>query len=278
MSEGHGLPGPSRILMQRRFVVLLPLLGSLMLSPACGGEDVELAPKAEKLEQVAPKTQTAMAWTVQGTGSTVTFEMEAPFERQDGTVPATALSGSLHLDLGDLTKSTGLLTVDISALEIFMQKAEDEGQYGERDKSDLQNEHMRDWLEIGDDVPADILAKNRAVQFSLLEVTKASSADVTAMTGAERTVTLTVNGEMLLHQHKTPKTANLEATFTFDGDRATGLRVRTLSPFGVSLAEHDVRPRTGFGALAKKTLGAMSSKVGEQAAVSVSFSATPAPS
>nr|MCH9686279.1 hypothetical protein [Deltaproteobacteria bacterium] len=152
---------------------------------------------------------------------------------------------------------------------------DDAGQFGARDKSDLQNEHMRDWLEIGDDVPAADLAKNRTVQFSLLEVTDASATDILAMPGATRTVTFTAKGQMLLHQHQTSKTVKMEAQFTFEGDTPRALTVRSLSPLPVGLAEHDVRPRTGFGALAKKTLGAMSSKVGEQAQVSVSFSAVP---
>lgn len=262
--------------MALRIATTLSLLTVLTLPLACGGEDVPLAPKAEKLEAVAPKSETAIEWTLKSTGSKVTFEMEAPFERQDGEVPESAISGSLHLDIHDLSQSTGLIAVDISKLELFMQKAEEAGAYGEREKSDLQNEHMRDWLEIGEDAPEADLAKNQRVQFSLLEVVETSVKDLSSMKGAERTVMLTVKGEFLLHQHKTTKTVKLETTFHFEGDRATGVDVRTVEPFLVSLAEHDVRPRTGFGALAKKTLGAMSEKVGEESRVSVAFSATPA--
>ncbi len=260
--------------MLERIALALPLCTVLLLGPACG-EDVPLAPRAEALEEVAPKTETAMEFVVKSAGSTVNFQMQAPFERQDGEVPESAISGSLHVDLSDLGKSTGLVAVDIAQLEIFMQKAEEEGQYGEREKSETQNEHMRDWLEIGDDVPDDMLAKNRRIQFSIASITDVSSPDVRAMTGADRAVTFTAQGEFLLHQRKTTKTVKMEAKFHFDGDSVTGVDVRTLEPFAVGLAEHDVRPRTGFGALAKKTLGAMSSKVAEEAQISVSFSATP---
>jgi len=263
--------------MLTRIATALPLLTLLVLPAGCGGEDVPLAPKAEKLEEVAPKVETAAAWALQSEGAKVTFEMQAPFERQDGEVPAAAVSGTLHLDPRDLRQSTGLVAVDIGELQIFMQKAEEAGKYGEREKSDLQNEHMRDWLEIGDDVPAEALAKNRRVEFSLREVVEVSQADVSKLSGAERTVTLTVKGDFLLHQRKVEKTVTLAAIFHYEGDRPTRVDVRTTEPFAVSLPEHDVHPRTGFGTLAKKTLGALSDKVGEEAKVSVAFSATPAP-
>lgn len=262
--------------MMNRIATSLTLLALLSTPLACGKDDVKLAPKAEKLDEATPKTATATEWAVQSTGSTVTFEMQAPFERQDGEVPESALSGTLHIDLADLSKSTGLIAVDISKLEIYMQKAEEKGEYGERTKDATQNEHMRDWLEIGEDAPPEELEKNQRVQFSLAEITEVSNADVTAMSGADRTVTLTAKGEFLLHQHKAPKTVKLEATFHFDGDKATGVDVKSVSPFAVALPEHDVRPRTGFGTLAQKTLGALADKVGEEAQVSVAFSATPA--
>ncbi|MEM7154862.1 MAG: hypothetical protein AAF799_18575 [Myxococcota bacterium] len=260
--------------MLRTIAITSSLFAVLALPVACGGEDVKLAPKAEQLEEAQPKSAAAMEWMVQSGGSKVGFEMQAPFERQEGSVPDSALSGSLHIDLHDLTQSTGLIAVDISDLEIFMQKAEEAGKYGEREKSELQNEHMQDWLEIGDDAPADQLAKNRRVQFSLQEVVEASASPA-SLSGAERKVELTVKGEFLLHQHKVEKTVDLSATFHYDGDRPTRVDVKTRSPFAVALPEHDVRPRTGFGALAKKTLGALSDKVGEEAQVSLSFSASP---
>ena len=260
--------------MLSKIAITSSLFALLALPVGCAGEDVKLAPKAEQLKEAAPKSEAAMEWAVQAKGSEVGFEMQAPFERQDGTVPESALSGSLHIDVQDLRQSTGLIAVDISELEIYMQKAEEEGKYGEREKSDLQNEHMRDWLEIGEDAPADQLAKNRRVQFSLLEVTEASAAP-SSLSGAERTVELTVKGEFLLHQHKVEKTVDLSATFHYEGDTPTRIDVKTRAPFKVALPEHDVRPRTGFGALAKKTLGALSDKVGEEAQVSLSFSATP---
>lgn len=264
------------VTMTTRIATTLGVLTLLCVPAACGGEEVALAPRSQKLEQAVPKTETAAQWSVVSEDSEVTFEMQAPFERQYGEVPSSAISGTLHLDPTDLRQSTGLVAVDISQLEIFMHKANEEGEFGEREKSETQNEHMRDWLEIGDDVPAPQLDDNRTVEFSLREVVEASPANVSAMTGPQRVVTLTAKGEFLLHQRKSEQTVKLQATFHYDGDRPTSVDVETLEPFAVALPAHDVRPRTGFGSLANKTLGALSDKVGEEARVRVSFSATPA--
>lgn len=264
--------------MFHRTTLLTAALLSLGLAlPAACGKDEPLAPKAEALEEAAPKSEASVPWTLTTEDAQVRFEMEAPFERQEGKVPSSAISGTLHLDLGDLTQSTGLIAVSIADLEIFMQKTEEAGKFGgEMEKDATQNEHMRDWLEIGDDAPADALEQNQRVQFSLAEVVEATPKDLTAMEGSERSVELTIKGEFLLHQRKTAKTVKLRATFEFEGDTPKSVRVETVEPFGVSLSEHDVRPRTGFGTLAKKTLGALSDKVAEQADVSVAFTATPA--
>ncbi len=60
-------------------------------------------------------------------------------------------------------------------------------------------------------------------------------------------------------------------------DAPTGLTVRSLAPLSIDLDEYDVRPRTGFGKLAAKTLQAMSPKVAKAAEVSLEFSAKRAP-
>ena len=80
---------------------------------------------------------------MQSEGADVFFEMEAPFEpaRQR---PGRAVSGTLTIDPSDLAKSRGLVNVDITELEIYMQRrgSEDEA-YGEREKNENQNKHMR---------------------------------------------------------------------------------------------------------------------------------------
>jgi hypothetical protein len=263
-----------------RTMRLAKLLPVMLMFSACGGESAPPPPLAEKqapIQTQAAKEQ-AVPFTVASQDAQVTFAMEAPLEKQDGEVPATAVSGELQVDLEDLTKTTGLVNLDISDLVIYQQKAEKEGAaYGERIKSDVQNEHMRDWLEIGEDAPAAEADKNKLVQFALGGIEDASQTDIRTMSGPERTVSFVGVGEFRLHQRVTTKRVKLEATFHFEGDAPTSVDVRTVEPFLVGLAEHDVRPRTAFGKLASTTLEAISPKVGKEAEVSVAFTAKPKP-
>jgi hypothetical protein len=231
------------------------------------------AQKSEKIAAVEAKAAEAIEFVVEDPNAQVEFEMEAPFERITGVVPSSAIGGEISLDPKDIGRTTGLLEVDISELEIFQETAETEGEYGERQKSDLQNEHMREWLEIGPTAPDDERAKNSVVQFALRAVESPSVADLSALSGTERKVTFTGVGEFRLHQRSSEKRIALEAVFGFAGDTPTSFSARTTEPFAVDLAEHDVRPRTAFGKLAQKSLDAMAPKVAKQAEVSVSFAA-----
>jgi len=255
----------------------LPVLTLLALC-ACGSEHAPpLAEKREEIKPVEKKTPTAVSFVVEDPDAKVTFTMEAPFERQDGEVPASAVTGSFDVDLSDLSKSTGLINVDIAELAIYQQSAEEAGNYGERSKSDLQNEHMRDWLEIGDDAPAEDAKKNRLIQFAIANVENPSVASLSAAGGATQTITFTAVGEFRLHQRVATKKAEIEATFHFEGEFPTSVDVKTVKPLKLELAEYDVHPRKGFGKLADKTLEMMAPKVARDADVNVQFHAAAAP-
>lgn len=250
--------------------LLLALTGGVA---ACDNTpSAPLAPSASALAPTKPATSTAKKFTVDKASSKVEFMMEAPQEKIRGRVPG-AMEGELQVDPADLTKTTGLLSVDISGIELFQTKADDSGKFGEEAKSDLQNTHARTWLEISDDAPPDVKKANSRVEFAVRSVENVSQKDVTAMTGNTRKVTLVAKGDFLLHGRKTEKTAELEATFTFEGDKPVSVAVKTVKPFGIGLAEHDVRPRDKFGSLAQKTLEVLAPKVAKEAQVSLDFNA-----
>lgn len=264
--------------MRSALSTLLVATTALALTAGCSSEPQKpLAEKAEKLEPEKPKSIEARTFKIQGPGSSVGFEMEAPLEKIRGRVPEGAISGEINVDFMDLTKSNGLVHVDIKELELFQRKAGDDGTLGEETKSDLQNEHARAWLEIGEDAPEEDRVKNTRVEYSVKTVKSASVTDLTKVSGAERKVTLQVEGELLLHQRKATKAAELEVVFTFDGETPTKMTVKTVKPLGIGLEEYDVRPREAFGKLAAKTLGALSDKVAQQAELSVEFAAIPDP-
>ena len=130
--------------------------------------------------------------------------MRAPLENIHG-VAADSMEGTLQLDLSDLSQSTGLVKTDLLKLEIFQRKREAANEdFGEETKNPTQNEHMRDWLQIGDDAPEDARERFRWVEFRIARVSDVSNANVMEMEGAERTVQLTAHGELRLHG-RTPR-------------------------------------------------------------------------
>jgi hypothetical protein len=205
--------------------------------------------------------------------SRVELLMDAPEEKIRGRVDGTT-TGELHVDLADLRRTTGVLSVDLDALALTQVKIED-GKIGKETRSEKQNEHARTWLQISPDAPEVARAKNRIATFTIRAVTVAGEPDVRMMPGAERKVALGVKGDFLLHGKAVEKTLDLEATFGFEGDRPTRVAVRTAKPFAVSLPEHEVKPRDTFGTLALKTLEALSPKVAKEAAVTLEVVAVP---
>jgi len=255
-----------------------PLALPVYLLLACGGEPVKLAEQAEQLSLEAPKSGGAQRYTIDPASGRLGFDMDAPLEKIRGRVPPGALSGEIFVDPADLARTTGLVHVDLRELELFQRTSGDDGQsFGEETRSETQNQHAREWLEIGPDTPAEHLEKNARVEFSLRAVEDLSAADLGALPGPTREVHFTATGEFLLHQRKASKSARLTATFTMDGERPTRVTIRSREPLTIGLDEYDVRPRTGFGKLAAKTLQAMAPKVASAAEITLEFTALLAP-
>jgi len=236
-----------------------------------------IAPVSSALAPVKAAAMGAVKLTVDKAPSKIDFMMEAPKEKIHGKV-TDATSGELNVDPNDLTKSTGLLTIDISSLEIFQAVADEkDGKFSEEKKSDAQNKHARTWLEISDDAPAKERADNARVQFAIKSIDVTGEKSLAKMTGPERKVMLVAKGEFLLHGHKAEKTTTLDATFKFDGDRLVSVLVKSAKPIAVDLAEFDVKPRDAFGRFAAKTLDVLAPKVNKEALVSVDFTAKASP-
>lgn len=265
----------TKMIAQRIPMILLMLAAVGCDSPGASGTSTAaptIAPTSSALAAPKAATTASQKLAIEKAGSKVELLMEAPQEKIHGVV-SEATTGDLQIDLVDVTKSTGLVTVDIGDLVLYQAKIDDKGKISEEKKEDKQNEHARNWLEIAPDAPAEMRDKNRKVQFSIKSIAVTGDKDVTKMTGKERKVMLKVTGDFLLHGHKTEKTAELEATFTFDGDKATSVHVKSVKPFAVGLVEHDVKPRDAFGKLALKTLEKLSPKVAKEARVSLDFTA-----
>ncbi|MDX2051861.1 MAG: hypothetical protein SFV15_05670 [Polyangiaceae bacterium] len=256
--------------LARVLLLLGLLLGGL---PACEGKPSEKSvPVSAELKAPEAPARTSEKFIVDVPTSKANFLMDAPLEKIYGEANQ-AIMGDLFVDLKDLSKSSGLLRVDLLKLEVFQQKREDEkGQFGERVKNDKQNEHMRTWFEISDDVPPMVREKNRFIEFKLTQVTP-SVPDVTALQGDTRTFTATVTADLRLHQRTVSRKTKLEVTVLYAGGKPTSLKVKSLEPLMVNLEAHDVVPRSAFEKLASKSLAALGPKVAAEAPVLVEFTA-----
>ena len=80
------------------------VLSSLLVVTACGNPSppTPLAEKKEEIATVAKKTTESVTFVVDGSNAKVVFAMQAPLEKQDGEVPAAAVSGEIHVDPTDL--------------------------------------------------------------------------------------------------------------------------------------------------------------------------------
>jgi len=261
------------------------LVGALCASGAslAGCKDkpkVDLAPVSSAL-QAAPAAATAQQFSVDSASSKVTFLMDSPLEKIDGDA-AGSLQGDLFVDLADISKSTALVKVDLQKLVLYQQKRDgDKSEYSERKKSDLQNTHARNWLQIvpreGDVTPEQAEA-NRWVEFKIDKIDNASLTNVAGASGATRTLTANASGDFRLHGRKQVKMAKLEITVTYQGDHAQSIHVKTVEPLKIGLEEFEVNPRDDAGKFVKSVTEALSSnlkgKVAQEAPVVLDFTAT----
>jgi hypothetical protein len=256
----------------------------LSLGLACSKREppAELAPvSSAALEAPKVAAEGALALAIDAPSSSVKFLMDSPLEKIDGDAPGSA-SGELSVELSDLTKTTGLIHIDLDKLALYQQKRPDgTGSYQPRTKNALQNEHARAWLELEPregEVTPEQAAQNRIAELRIDKV-EPSEKNVTALPGPERKVTATVSGTLRLHGRQAAKSAKVELTFHFTGDHFDSVRVKTLEPFDVNLEQFAIHPRDSAGKLVKsitETLATtLKGKVKSEAPVQVELTAKP---
>lgn len=251
------------------------VLGSCLLA-ACGGDKVDVAPRASgsALAAASAKTEASKPFTVDPGPSVVGFSMEAPDEKIRGKA-VQAVSGSLFIDPRDLSQTTGNIVVDLDKLQIYQRVKGEDGSFSAEQLHPKQNEHARAWLEIDDSAPEPDRTKNRRIELKIESISDLAEKDLSKLQGAERTVSFKAKGTLLLHQHESPKTVALSATFTVESERVVEVRVKTVEPLAINLDQFDIRPRKGFGVLAKSTLETLGSKVAKEAMVEIDLRILP---
>jgi hypothetical protein len=238
-----------------------------------------LAPTASALATSAPAAAEAVPLAVDSGGSSVRFLMDSPLEKIDGDAPGS-VTGEVFVVPQDLSKSTGLIKIDLNKLTLYQQKrADEQGEYSERKKNDLQNTHARDWLQLvphEGEVSAEQAEMNRWVEFKL-EKLETATPNVAQMSGAERKIVATASGDFRLHGRKAKKSGKLELTFKYAGDKLESVAVKTLEPIPVNLEEFEVNPRDAGGKFVKSVTEVIATnlkgKLRNEAPVSFEFSA-----
>lgn len=242
------------------------LLTGALLVGCKSSEQKELAPESEVLKE-DKAAATSIAYQVNSEASQVNFLMDAELEKISGRAPKST-SGTVNVDLMDLSKTTGLVKIDLLQLSIFQKKRESsDKEFGAEVKSEKQNEHMRTWLQISEDGPKEQREANRYAEFKITKVEPKTN--VSAMKGNERKAEVLVTGTLRLHGRSSEHAFKADAIFEFQGDKAVGFRVVGKDPLRVGLEEHDVHPRSAFDVLADKTLETLGSKVAKVAEVSL---------
>ncbi len=203
--------------------------------------------------------------------SKTAIDMPAPNEHIKAET--TAAAGKLTIDPTDLTRTRGIVRVDLTTLRTTT--------FGNAEKDDLQTEHAHNWLEAGKLVTPAVKETNRWAIFTIKEVAGVGEADLSkvAVASDTRTVEATVKGDFFLHGHEAPKEVPVEVVFHYPAGQAMTampdrVDVHTKSPLHVTLKEHDVKPRDNLGKLAQATLQLVS-KVAETADVTLDIHATP---
>ena len=253
---------------------------ALVLLAGCEDKKPNLAPVASAL---APSTALPPGASVRrfkiDEASKTSIEMEAPKEKIKAAT--TGAAGSFDVDLTNIVKSRGEVKVDLSTITTST--------FAEADKNASQTTHARTWLEVGDGETGKLDDKtketNRYAVYAIRSIHSASAPDVTKVPptkdGADdvRTVTLTTKGELLVHGHKVDREADVEVAFLYDSgaaaDKPKAISIKTKKPLRVVLAEHDVKPRDGFGKIAKSSFHLLGTKVADNADIALDLRAKP---
>jgi polyisoprenoid-binding protein YceI len=256
------------------------IAGLVLLLAGCEEKKPNLAPVASSLApSTRPPPGASVTKFVVEDATTASIEMEAPKEKIKAVT--TGGTGTLDIDLTNLVNSRGEVKVDLSTITMKT--------FAEQEKNASQTLHARTWLEVGDGESAKLDEKtkdaNRYAVYAIRTIETPSATDITKVVPVKdgsdelRTVTLVTKGELLVHGHKVERDADLEVTFRYDSGAAAGkpkaISIKTKKPLRVVLAEHDVKPRDGFGKIAKSSFHLLGTKVADNADIALDLRARP---
>ncbi|MBX3209410.1 MAG: hypothetical protein KF764_30535 [Labilithrix sp.] len=255
--------------------------GMVLSIAGCDDKKPNLAPVASALASSSAAPGASVRKFAVDDASKTTIEMEAPKEKIKAAT--TGGTGTLDLDVANLLNSRGEVKMDLSTIAMTT--------FAEAEKNASQTLHARTWLEVADGesgkIDEQVKQTHRYAVYAIRSIDNASALDVTKLPPTKdgsddvRTVTLTTKGELLVHGHKVERDADLEVAFRYDAgaaaDKPKAVWVTTRKPLRVVLAEHDVKPRDGFGKIAKSSFHLLGTKVADNAEISLDIRAKAQP-
>ena len=262
-----------------RGVAVVAGAGRGLLAVGCEEKTPNLAPVACALaSSQAPAGASVKKFVIDGASKT-SLEMEAPKEKIKAVT--TGGAGSLDVDLTDIARSRGEVKVDLATLRT--------SSFAEQDKNASQTMHARTWLEVADGesgkLDEETKKNHRYAVYAIRSIENPSASDVTKLAPTKdgdddvRTVTLTTKGELLVHGHKVERDAEVEVAFRYDAgaapDDPKAIWIKSKKVLRVVLAEHDVKPRDGFGKIAKSSFHLLGTKVADNADIVLDLRAKP---
>lgn len=265
--------------MKRAIVATMTVALGLGLA-GCDDKKATTAPVASSLapSTPAPTTNKTLKFAIDPRSAT-SIDMPAPKEHiKAGTDGAM---GTVEVDLMNLANTRGEIKADLLSLSTKT--------FGDAAKDKSQTTHARTWLEVADGeegkLEDGVKSANRWAVYAIRSIDNLSATDLTKVAatkeGADevRTITATTHGEFLLHGHKVDRDADVEVAFHYPvggaADKPSSLTIKSKKPFRTTLADYDVKPRDGFGKIAKGAFNLIGTKVAEVADVSLDLRATP---
>lgn len=206
-------------------------------------------------------------------GSRVDFELPSKRGTPKGKVGRG--SGTLDVDLDDLSHTTGEVAFDLTTLELTGADGLVDGPNTAR---------ALDWLELGAGIAAERRDTLRQVSFVLssLDAGHVVSAPSEERPSRRRELVSQwqVRGELSLHGVRAPESAEVTLTLVPGPDPAgppAELLIRSRRPLVIELGTHDIRPREQRGHSIAKDQGVLGDGVGREARVSFELTFTPRP-
>lgn len=265
-----------------RFSMGIVGLAALVAVSGCDDKKTSLAPAASSLAPSTPPPPGSMTMKFAiDNASKTSLEMEAPKEKIKATT--TGGTGTLDVDLGKIENSRGEVKIDLATLTTKT--------FDDPKQDASQTTHARTWLEVADGesgkLEEAVKTANRYAVYAIRGIENPSASDVTKVPAVKeegddvRTVTMKTKGELLIHGHKVDREAEVEVKFHYpaggDATKPMWMGIKTKTPLHVVLAEHDVKPRDGFGKIAKGSFNLLGTKVADNAEITLDLRAKPQP-